>query len=532
MFNRTTIAAKLTLLVGGMLLMLMVTGLIGVRGLSSAIGHYENDTTAMIHLGDVLDSLYQRRTSIQQAMAADSASAAETPFKQADKAAGDLNTVWGAYATTASADEKPLAEKFDLAWNAYLESSTKTIALSKSGDYEKASDNMKGDAAQKFAAARLSLRDLIAQKKKNVEETGRSNTIASRSMLILLLVGLIVGGSASLMIVRTIIRPLKQIQAVIGEIEKTSDFTRRVAVNNMDEVGQTARSFNSLMETLQGTLHQIMDNVSQVSATAQSLSSSAAQTAASSARQSEAASAMAATVEQVTVSIVHVSDNARTALEISRKSGDLSEDGSTTIHNAATEMTGIASTVRKTSAIIEDLGQQSNQISSIVRVIKDVAEQTNLLALNAAIEAARAGEQGRGFAVVADEVRKLAERTTQATGEITQMIDAIQSSAHAAVSGMVVTVDRVDGGVALAQQAGVAINQIKEGSGRVVSVVNDISSALAEQSSASDDIAKHVEEVAQMSEKNSAAANQTADAAGHLEQLTGAMRTLVSRFRI
>ncbi|MBI4743004.1 MAG: methyl-accepting chemotaxis protein [Betaproteobacteria bacterium] len=532
MFNKTTIAAKLTLVVGGMLLMLIVTGLIGVRGLSSVIGHYENDTAAMISLGDTLDGLYQRRTNIQAAMAAESSSLAELPFNKADAAAGDLVTAWSAYTATASAEEMPLAEKFALAWQAYLESSQNTIALGRGGDYERASDNMKGDAAQKFFLARKSLLDLIAQKKKNVEETSRSNAIASRSMLILLAVGLIVGGGASLTIVRTIVRPLKQMQAVIGEVEKTSDFTRRVAANNMDEVGRTARSFNSLMETLQGTLHQIMDHVSQVSATAQSLSSSAAQTAAGSTQQSDAAAAMAATVEQVTVSINHVSDSARTALEISRQSGDLSEHGSTTIHQASAEMTGIAGTVRETSVVIENLGRQSNEISSIVKVIRDVAEQTNLLALNAAIEAARAGEQGRGFAVVADEVRKLAERTTQATSEIARMIDAIQSSAHAAVSGMEKAVSRVDGGVALAQQAGLAINQIKDGSGRVVGVVNDISSALAEQSSASNDIAKHVEEVAQMSEKNSAAANRTAEAAGQLAQLTDAMRTLVSRFRI
>jgi methyl-accepting chemotaxis protein len=241
---------------------------------------------------------------------------------------------------------------------------------------------------------------------------------------------------------------------------------------------------------------------------------------------------MAATVEQVTVSINHVSESAREALEISRKSGDLSSQGGNIIHNAATEMKQIAETVRLTSSTIEDLGQQSNQISSVVQVIKDVADQTNLLALNAAIEAARAGEQGRGFAVVADEVRKLAERTTKATEEITHMIATIQNSAHAAVASMGEAVEQVGGGVALAEQAGDAINQIKEGAGQVITVVNDISSALVEQSSASNDIASHVERVAQMSEENSAAAGETASAANHLEQLSGTMRAAVSRFRI
>jgi methyl-accepting chemotaxis protein len=219
-------------------------------------------------------------------------------------------------------------------------------------------------------------------------------------------------------------------------------------------------------------------------------------------------------------------------MNISNKSGEHSTRGGEIIHKTTSEMAQIAETVRQTSHTIEELGQHSNQISSIVQVIKDVADQTNLLALNAAIEAARAGEQGRGFAVVADEVRKLAERTSKATDEISQMIGSIQSSAHAAVTGMGSTVRQVDGGVALARQAGDAINQIKEGSGQVVVVVNDISAALAEQSAASNDIAVHVEKVAQMSEENSAAASKSASEASQLEALADTMRASVSRFKI
>ena len=331
---------------------------------------------------------------------------------------------------------------------------------------------------------------------------------------------------------RSISVPLDRMRTAIAEVEHSGDFTRRIPINGNNEVGQTAHSFNQLMDTMQAALRNILNSVDQVSDATRTLSSSSAQAATSSVQQSEAASAMAATVEQVTASIHHVSDSARDALTISRKSGELSSQGGAIIHSAATEIMQIADTVRATSSTIEELGQQSNQISSVVQVIKDVADQTNLLALNAAIEAARAGEQGRGFAVVADEVRKLAERTTKATEEITQMIGAIQGSARAAVGSMDNAVNQVGGGVRFAQQAEEAINQIKDGAGQVIGMVNDISSALMQQSSSSNAIATQVEKVAQMSEENSAAAGETANAANQLEQLANDMRATVSKFRI
>jgi methyl-accepting chemotaxis protein len=540
MLEKINIGTRLAMLVGGVLLMSAITGFIGIRGISSTgeglRSVYENNTVAMTRLGEVLDSAHFRRNSIVVGMAADSSSAAEAPFNAADKAAADLERAWHAYAGALGAEGKSQAGEFELAWKAYMASSKKTIDLAKSGDYEAATENMRGDAAAKFTAARQALLNRMAHEEKSAgrsfAEASQANAAAKILMLTVLGVGLVLSGWASWGVIRSITRPLGLIQNVIGEVEKNSDFTRRVAVQGSDEVGKTAASFNELMGTLQGMLRQVLDNVESVSAAARTLASSSSQVAAGSNEQSEAASSMAATVEQVTVSIGHVSGSAREAQEISRKSGEFSSQGGAVIHDAATEMMQIAGTVRETSATIESLGQQSDRISSIVQVIKDVAEQTNLLALNAAIEAARAGEQGRGFAVVADEVRKLAERTTKATEEITRMIGTIQGSARSAVISMGSAVTRVDSGVALARQAGEAINRIREGADQVIGVVNDISSALTEQSSASNDIAAHVEKVAQMSEENSAAAGESAAAASHLEHLASDMRAVVGRFRI
>ncbi len=331
---------------------------------------------------------------------------------------------------------------------------------------------------------------------------------------------------------RFVSRPAGRLQMAITDISKTGDFTRRVEVSGNDEIGQTARSFNSLMESLQKAFGDIHDGIRKVADSSHSLSDSSRQLAKSSSSQSDAASAMAATVEQVTVSIAHVSEGAKEALRISRDSSERSERGGEIIQRAAEEMMKIADSVRQTSSSIENLGKQSNQISVIVNVIKEIADQTNLLALNAAIEAARAGEQGRGFAVVADEVRKLAERTAKSTQEITGMIAVMQNSSKAAVAEMSSMVSQVDEGVALARQAGDAIVQIKTESGDVTNTVEEISDALSEQSKASHDIAVQIEKVSQMIEMNSAAAEQTAFAATGLESLAEEMHATVSKFKV
>jgi methyl-accepting chemotaxis protein len=331
---------------------------------------------------------------------------------------------------------------------------------------------------------------------------------------------------------RAISQPLIDLHRVMADVERTRDFSLRAKNLGRDEVGQTAQSFNQLVQSMQSALGQVRQGAEQVAQSAHDLSLASANLARSSQTQSDSASSMAATIEQMVVSISHVTQSSNEARDSAREAGVLAQEGGVIISTTANGMAAIASTVRGASETIETLGKHSMQISSVVKTIEEVAEQTNLLALNAAIEAARAGEQGRGFAVVADEVRKLAERTTAATHEIAQMIGDIQRSSRAAVEGMSATVGQVDEGVRLAARAAEAINQISAGAKRVDLAVDGIATALVEQSSANNSMANSVEHVAQKAEENHVESMGAADAAVRLEGLAKHMSEVVAQFKI
>jgi len=347
---------------------------------------------------------------------------------------------------------------------------------------------------------------------------------------IIMTITVLVGGGM-MMVVHRITRSLNELGSTMHQIQTSNDLSRRVTVTSGDEVGLIGQSFNQMIQSFQEIIRQVVSNSHGVMQAAGKLSESSHRVAVRSQSQSDATASMAAAVEEVTTSIGHVADSSQETHNIAHQSGELSSQGGEIVQDAATEMSKIADSVNQSSQFIQRLGEHSNQISAIVNVIKEIADQTNLLALNAAIEAARAGEQGRGFAVVADEVRKLAERTARSTEEITAMIGSIQSGTQHAVASMQEGRARVTEGVAMANRAGDSMSQIRDGADRVISAVSDISSALREQSAASSQVAQQVEIIARMTEENSVAANEIAGEAQQLESLAGALESAVSRFK-
>ncbi len=412
---------------------------------------------------------------------------------------------------------------------------SRVVALAHQGDIAGARHlmNTEGDTVGAAAAQAMdTLMDYnLSLSNSEIDEIQAMQRVAIQTSSLMLVAGLILLSIGGFFLVRSIRRPLHEMHETMDTISSSLDLTLRVKTGD-DEIGGAMTAFNSLLDRIQASLFEVREKIEAVSDAAGEMSQTADELSRTAGVTSEAASAMAATVEQVTVSINHVSERASEADSLSRESGDQAASGGSVIERTVGEIDGVSAEVRESADKISALQALTASIGAVVNTIKEIADQTNLLALNAAIEAARAGEQGRGFAVVADEVRKLAERTTVSTHEIANTILAVQGSADEAVAKMQETVRRVETSVAAAREAGEAIRGIRGGSTEVVARVADISSSIREQGVASNSMAQAVERVAQMSEENSSAASQTAQCSAALQQLAADMQLAIRRYRI
>ncbi|AAQ57711.1 methyl-accepting chemotaxis protein [Chromobacterium violaceum] len=330
-----------------------------------------------------------------------------------------------------------------------------------------------------------------------------------------------------------LLRPLGRLQGAMTELASGSgDLTRELSIASRDEIGQAAGAFNTFTGSLRRMMLDVRGHAGDMLGSVRQLTGDVGQIRDSSARQSQAANATAASVEQLSVSVTHIAESARVAEQRAREADALSSQAAANVDATAAEIGRIAHTVRQLADVLGGMQQRSDRISGIVSVIRDIADQTNLLALNAAIEAARAGEQGRGFAVVADEVRKLAERTAQATLEISDVIQTMQKDTSHAADSMSGALEQVEQGVKLAGESSQSIQQISGQAQQVVHAVGDIAVSTAEQSSASQEIARHIENIHGMLLQTDDSIHQAQQATVALARLGEELESLIGRFKL
>ncbi len=418
--------------------------------------------------------------------------------------------------------------------NAYLDMANQALAQLKSGQRDAAAEQVLhgghgalADAAlDKLMKYNQQLAQQLAQQ--GDAATARAQWLAAGVMAAALALNLWLAVSLQ----RAVGQGVRGIRDTSSEVAESLNFTRRAAILRMDEMGQTGTAFNSLLERLQTNLRTLKHGASEVSQAASQIADSAEQLSDSASMQSDASSQVAAAVEELTVSINHVADRANETLSLANRSGQLARDGSRVIGETIQDIRDISQAVNTVSTSIHELTTHSAKVGDVVQMIRDVADQTNLLALNAAIEAARAGEQGRGFAVVADEVRKLAERTTSSTQEITVIVDSMSQCSRQASEFIQSAEQLATTGVDRADHADHAIREIGEASANTVTMVNEISAAIREQSQAGLNIAEQAERIANMAQAASGAAGDAAQAADALEKLASQQRDTLGHYTV
>ncbi|KTC32197.1 histidine kinase [Pseudomonas sp. ICMP 19500] len=395
---------------------------------------------------------------------------------------------------------------------------------------------------QTFNAAFSQLEEQMAALSELIENntqltsTGTRQTISNANWTLIIVLGasLLLLLAQGRWVTLSIMGPLRTASRIAQSIAHGNLSEPIAEPKNQDEASALIRSLATMQRDLRGMIEVVRSNAHGVNGMSERLSQGCHEVAGSSQQQSVAASTMAAAASEMTASIEEITRHAQRALDMASQAETLAKDGGRVIHQVVSDMDGIARSAQQSAQVIRTLDKESEAIYSIIQVIKGIADQTNLLALNAAIEAARAGEQGRGFAVVADEVRSLAGRTSASTQEIASMVGSIQQNTREAVISMEEGVAQVDKGMAVTAEVERAIREILQATLSTTELVNDISRTISEQSLASNEIAHQVERIAGMSESNSRVIGETASTTDELSSLAGKLKLSqsVDRFRL
>lgn len=411
----------------------------------------------------------------------------------------------------------------------------KIISLALSGEREEALDLMRSDglAFEKDIDATIgTLLDLeVKQAKENLEQNDAAAWMSIKLNILLVLIGVVAAAVIGYFLARHITGPLRKV-ADFAEAIASGDLTDRLNLERKDETGQLAAAMNVMADKLRSIITLLFQQSSSVAAAADRLTSTSSAMANGTEEVSSQSMTLAAASEEMAATSNEISSNCHMVADGARKASDSATTGSTVVSNTVAGMERIASRVQASAATIIRLGENSEKIGTIIGTIQDIADQTNLLALNAAIEAARAGEQGRGFAVVADEVRALAERTARATREIGGMIQDIQRETADAVSSMEQGVAEVENGTKEAALSFSALEEIKRMVDSVAMQIAQIATAAEQQTATTSEIAGNIQSITEIMMDTSRGAHETASEAQEMTLLAEELKKVVEQFRL
>ena len=519
-------------------------GLLGIKSvvrLANALEQtFSNNLASVSNTTATLNGLVAHNRGLYRLMDASKGDVAQQDRDRVRQdIANELKRSQSAYATYRATpledDERAAGDKLDQIWPTYTSSSERIMSMLDSGQVEQARAQLNSTNNELFRQARELIRVMIESNNRQIKEGAVAAEDLRSSALTWMISGIvlafIIAIIVGVLITRLITRPIAQAVENAQRIAK-GDLTQAITTDRTDEAGQLLMALSDMQGGLKSTLMEIANASDQLASAAEELSAVTDESTRGLTRQNDEIQQAATAVNQMTAAVDEVASNAVSTSEASRQATTEAEDGRQQVEQAVSGMSSMVVEINDSTQSVADLADQVREIGKVIDVIRGIADQTNLLALNAAIEAARAGEQGRGFAVVADEVRALAHRTQISTVDIEKMIGEVQAGADGAVAAMNKSLSWANNTQTLAQNAGQALERITAS----VASINErnlvIASASEEQAQVAREVDRNLLNIQDLSTQTAAGAHQTNASSQDLSRLATSFNMLVSKFQL